>query len=244
MCICTSPTPCASPCWKWCSRLTDRADSERRSSQQKQELLIAELNHRVRNILSLVKGLLAQTSPTGSVQEYAEVVSGRIQALARAHDQITSDDWQPASLKGLIRAEGEAYLTGKADRIKITGEDVLVAPQAFSTVALVVHEMMTNSAKYGALCDRAGWVGIKWQRDEQNRFVMEWTEQGGPPVRPPTRRGFGSTIIERSIPFDLKGEALIDYALEGVRARFVLPGNLVLAGKVVEPGRAAGSRGG
>jgi light-regulated signal transduction histidine kinase (bacteriophytochrome)/CheY-like chemotaxis protein len=209
-------------------RLTDQADLERRTSQQKQELLIAELNHRVRNILSLVKGLLAQTSASGgSVQDFVTVVGGRIQALARAHDQITTDDWQPASLKKLIYAEGEAYLAGKLDRIRIQGQDVLIAPQAFTTMALVIHEMMTNSAKYGALCDRSGWVTISWSRDQVGRLIIDWRDQGGPPVQPPSRRGFGSTIIERSIPFDLQGEASVDYKLEGVHARFVLPAHLV-----------------
>ena len=213
-------------------RLTEKVDTTQRASQQKQELLIAELNHRVRNILSLVKGLLAQTSPTGSIEDYVNVVGGRIQALARAHDQITSDDWQPASLRGLIHAESEAYLSGKMDRIRIEGDEVVIAPQAFSTLALVMHEMMTNSAKYGAMCDRSGWVTIKWHKDGLGHFIIDWKERGGPAVRPPSRRGFGSTIIERSIPFDLKGEASIDYELDGVHARFVIPDRLVSPGEI------------
>ncbi len=218
-------------------RMSSEAENERKTSNERQELLIAELNHRVRNILGLVKGLLAQTSTTGSVEEFAQIVAGRVQALARAHDQITTDDWQPAPLKALIRAEGEAYLVGKGDRIRIDGEDVLIAPQAFSTMALVIHELMTNSAKYGALCDRSGWVTIKWRRDNAGNLVLDWREQGGPPVRPPTRRGFGSTIIERSIPFDLKGEAQVEYALEGLKARFTLPSHLIMLGKATTPER-------
>ncbi len=86
-----------------------------------------------------------------------------------------------------------------------------------------MHEMMTNSAKYGALCDSTGAVDISWRLDEGDRLVIEWRELGGPPVTPPSRRGFGTTIIERSIPFDLNGEAEITYDLMGVRARFVIP---------------------
>ncbi len=208
-------------------RLTHEAESDRRISHERQELLIAELNHRVRNILGLVKGLLAQTSTTVSTEDFANIVSGRVEALARAHEQITTDDWKAAPLKALIRAEAEAYVMGKNDRVRITGDEVLVAPQAFSTLALVIHELMTNSAKYGALNDSNGWIDIKWQQDTDERLIMLWQEHGGPPVRPPTRRGFGSTIIERSIPFDLKGEAHVEYALTGVKARFVIPGHFV-----------------
>ena len=208
-------------------RLTDMAERQRKDSHERHELLIAELNHRVRNILGLVKGLIAQTSSSGSVEDFAEVIGGRIQALARAHDQITTQDWQPASLMAMIRAEGEAYLAGKSDRVRIGGDDVLILPQAFSSVALVIHELVTNSAKYGALCDRSGWVEINLGRDAVNRLTIDWREYGGPPVQPPTRRGFGTTIIERTIPFDLRGEARIEYARDGLHAWFAIPEHLV-----------------
>ena len=115
----------------------------------------------------------------------------------------------------------------------------MLDPKAFATLALVVHEMMTNSAKYGALCDRSGWVTIKWRDDGVGHFIIDWQERGGPPVRPPTRRGFGSTIIERSIPFDLNGEASIDYDLDGVHACFTIPAKLVSPGDAVEIVEAA-----
>ena len=211
-------------------RLAYEAESDRKVSHQRQELLIAELNHRVRNILGLVKGLLAQTSTTGSAKDFADIVAGRVESLARAHEQITADDWRPASLKALINAEAEPYIVGRSDRLRLQGEEILIAPQAFTTMALVIHELMTNSAKYGALCDRSGWVTITWYHDSDKRLILEWIEEGGPPVRPPSRRGFGSTIIERSIPFDLKGEAKIDYELSGVKARFVIPAQFIEIG--------------
>lgn len=205
-------------------RLTDLASKERKAAQQRQELLIAELNHRVRNILALIRGLIMQSKERAmSIEDFASVVGGRVQALARAHDQITVDNWGPAPLRALFAAEASAYLSQKADRIVMTGPEILLEPQAFSTLALVAHELLTNSAKYGALCDSGGKVRVTWDLDASGKLVIDWSEEGGPPVRVPSRRGFGSTIIERSIPFDLKGEADIDYQFDGLKARFSIP---------------------
>ncbi len=142
-------------------QLADLAAQERQSAQERQELMIAELNHRVRNILSLVRGLVAQSKDsTASAEEFASVLGGRIQALARAHDQITNLNWAPAALKSLVESEAGAYLGSRAGRIRLVGPDVALDPKAFATIALVVHEMMTNSAKYGALADSTGQVEV------------------------------------------------------------------------------------
>jgi light-regulated signal transduction histidine kinase (bacteriophytochrome)/CheY-like chemotaxis protein len=209
-------------------QLSDLADRERRGAQERQELMIAELNHRVRNILSLVRALVAQSKDTAvSVEEFANVLGGRIQALARAHDQITNLNWAPVALRTLVESEAGAYLGARAGRIKLGGPDVALDPKAFATLALVVHEMMTNSAKYGALADSTGSVEVVWRLDPSSSLVIEWKESGGPPVQPPSRRGFGTTIIERSVPFDLKGDAEIRFDLLGVQAKFVIPANFV-----------------
>ena len=209
-------------------RLTDLADEERQRANQRQELLIAELNHRVRNILGLIRGLISQSrSGVSSVEEFAEVVGGRVQALARAHDQITRHQWGPGALSDLITAEAEAYLSNKAERVKLNGAPTALAPDAFSILSLVIHELMTNSAKYGALCDQRGQVTIDWTRDAKGDLIIDWREKDGPLVIPPTRRGFGSTIIEHSIPHDLNGEVDLDYRPEGFQARIRIPGRYV-----------------
>src|SRR5579872_2779125 len=209
-------------------QLADLAARERRAAQERQELMIAELNHRVRNILSLVRGLVTQSKNSAtSLEDFASVLGGRIQALARAHDQITSLSWAPVALRSLMESEAGAYLGSRAGRVHMGGPDVALDPKAFATLALVVHEMMTNSAKYGALADSAGQVEVAWRLDQGGRLIIEWTESGGPPVKPPSRRGFGTTLIERSIPFDLNGDAELRFDLLGVRARFVVPANYV-----------------
>ncbi len=209
-------------------QLSDLAARERRGAQERQELMIAELNHRVRNILSLVRGLVAQSKDNAtSVEEFASILGGRVQALARAHDQITNLNWAPVALRALVESEAGAYLGARASRIKMQGPEVALDPKAFATLALVVHEMMTNSAKYGALANSTGQVEVVWKLDQGSTLTIDWKESGGPPVQPPSRRGFGTTIIERSVPFDLKGDAEIRFDLLGVQARFVIPANYV-----------------
>ncbi len=209
-------------------RLTDAAERERKAAQDRQELLIAELNHRVRNILTLIRGLVGHSKAgAGSLDEFAKVLNDRIHALSRAHDQITRGNWGAAPLADLFKTEVAAYLGTRANRIEMEGPDVQVAPHAFATLALVAHELVTNSAKYGALKDSHGKVRLKWEIDQSGRLVINWIERGGPAVQAPTRRGFGSTVIERSIPYDLQGEAEIQYNVAGVEARFVIPAAFV-----------------
>lgn len=205
-------------------RFNEESERQQSLATQRQELLIAELNHRVRNILSLMRALVSQSKPGAeTVDDFAKIIGGRIQALARAHDQITSDHFSTTSLADIIRTEVSAYIGAKASRVHLTGPGIHVEAAAFSTLALVFHEMVTNSAKYGALSDSAGSVAIDWRIDAHERCRIAWRESGGPPVAAPRRRGFGSTIIERSIPHDLRGEAELRYRPGGLEADFVLP---------------------
>ncbi len=220
-------------------RLSDAALHEQKKSQERQELLIAELNHRVRNILNLIRGLVSQSaSDAKSVSEFTQVVGGRVHALARAHDQITQENWNPASFYDLIRTETDAYLGAKADRVRIDGPDALLKPAAYTTVALVVHEMITNAAKYGALIDSKGSIEISMRQLPDGALEVLWREQGGPPIKnPPSRRGFGTTIIERSIPFELKGKSDVRFEAFGLRARFEIPGVFISEIKNAGPDR-------
>jgi light-regulated signal transduction histidine kinase (bacteriophytochrome) len=204
-------------------RLADDATTERQAAGARQELLIAELNHRVRNILGVIRGLIRQSvSDDDQVQDFVKLVDGRIHALARAHNQITQDHWGPADFQALIDAETSAFLVDE-ERVISSGTPVLLNPQAFSTMALVLHELVTNSTKYGSLSQPGGIARIEWERKPGGELEIHWRESGGPPVRKPQRQGFGTTIIERSVPYDLGGAAKIAYLETGVEAYFCIP---------------------
>lgn len=208
-------------------RLSENVNEERRRASERQELLIAELNHRVRNILSLIRGLISQTrDSTHTVEGFIGNLDGRIQSLARAHDQITRDRWGPARLTDLLETEARAYLGNNQARVTLSGPDVLLEPAAFTTLALVFHELLTNTVKYGALSD-SGDVLIEWELSDEGSLVIKWAERGGPAVAAPARRGFGSTIIERAIPHDLGGEAELQFRLTGLHGRFCVPSRYV-----------------
>ena len=210
-------------------KLTDEALTARSKANDRQELLIAELNHRVRNILNLVRGLISQSEGEArSAQELTEVISGRIHSLARAHDQITQGGAFSQSFHELLEVEGEAYLGDGGQNIDLKGPNAALDSHAFSTLALVMHELMTNAVKYGALSGEAGRVTITTARTADGSYEINWSEEGGPSIQPgETKRGFGSTLIERSIPHDLDGEADLRLETSGLEARFVIPASFV-----------------
>ncbi|MCZ8370865.1 MAG: GAF domain-containing protein [Porphyrobacter sp.] len=230
-------------------RMSEDLTRERARAADQQDLLIAELNHRVRNILGLIRALVSQSQAEAlSVPGFAAIIGGRIAALAAAHDNITERNWGPASLARLIEGELAPYDGADRARFRFSGEDVLVTPEAYTILALVVHELATNSAKYGSLSARAGTVEVTLTRTAFGDLSLRWREIGGPPVTAPTRNGFGSTIITRSIPHDLQGEADVRYKLAGVEADFLVPGRYLatpeagarrIAPPVPDPLRAA-----
>lgn len=132
----------------------------------------------------------------------------------------------------MIAREAESYLDEHGDRLEVRGDDVLLVSSAFSNVALVIHELVTNSAKYGAFSSRRGKVSVDIARSPDGTLEIGWIESGGPAVSPPSRRGFGSSIIERAIPHELGGEAQVSYLAAGLEARFLIPARHVRTGTV------------
>ena len=211
-------------------KLSDDRDEARRQNEERQTLLIAELNHRVRNILALIRALMNQTKATSDAPEVMfQSLDERIQALARAHNQITADHWGPAPLRRLLQVELDAFLGEKRSRVRLSGPDVKLTPEAFTVLALVTHEMTTNAAKYGALSDN-GSVDINWRVEPDMGLVIDWTESGGPTVSPPTRRGVGSNVIERSVEHDLQGKAETRFDPAGFSATLTVPLRFVVIG--------------
>lgn len=210
-------------------RYSEAAADERRRTGERSELLVAELNHRVRNILTLIRGLISRTSrDSGGVSQYVTSLSGRIHALARAHDYVTRHSWGPASLTALIEDEVNSFRRDGQEVLTLEGGKALLEPVAISTMALVIHELATNSAKYGALSTASGTIQVRLVAQEDRSLTIEWRERGGPAVRPPARRGFGSAIVERTVPFDLQGTAEVRYAADGLEADFSIPARHVI----------------
>lgn len=205
-------------------KLTDESARLNKRAQERQELLIAELNHRVRNILNLIRGLMSQAEKQGvTLDDYSAQLDSRIQAIAIAHDQLTEKNWDWVSLTTLVQNETTAFARGQSSRIVINGPDIDLSPAAATTLVLVVHELVTNSVKYGALSDQRGQVHLDLDVKDNEGCYLRWSERNGPPVRAPERKGFGTAIVQNSIPFELKGEAEAQFLLTGLVASFRIP---------------------
>lgn len=196
----------------------------RERAQERKDLLIAELSHRVKNMLALVRSLVRNGSETtDSVESFVNSLMGRIEAVAVAHDQATGQPSARVALRGLAQRELAPYDREGEPAAAIRGPEVRLAPEAAPVLSLVLHELATNAAKYGALSRQGGRVELEWSRAESGDLTLNWREQGGPPVASPTSRGFGSALIQRSIPYELSGEAEIRFEPTGLVARFLVP---------------------
>jgi PAS domain S-box-containing protein len=194
---------------------------ERRRRQDREALLVDELNHRVKNLLMVVQSLARQTFRMSASPEAAlEAFLGRLAALAKAHDLLLASDLREVGLRDVV--EGAIEGSGSAlDRFSISGKNSPVPGSYASPIVLAVHELCTNSVKYGSLSTPDGVVELTWGRTEQrDQFAFEWHERGGPAVSPPSRTGFGSVLLGRMLEAELGGKAEIDYAAEGLRCRF------------------------
>lgn len=204
-------------------RFKEATVEERARADRHRRLLNDELNHRVKNIIALVKSLALQSGTSAeTVTEYTAALEGRLAALAFAHDQ--SQGGSGGRLETLVDAEASLHRFGAThERVVTSGPPVGLDDRTFGVLALMLHEMMTNAAKYGALSNPEGRVEISWSMDDQGRCVIEWREHGGPAVTPPDRTGFGSTLIQNTITYDLGGQVHLDYHRDGLRAQFVVP---------------------
>jgi two-component sensor histidine kinase len=182
------------------------------------DLLIEELNHRVKNTLAILQAIAVQTFRSATRAE-REKFEGRLGALAEAHNLLSKVKWQGSELRDVIDRVLQPYLLNNPERIRIFGPKVPLSPRLAVVLSMIVHEIATNAAKYGALSNDNGTVALDWEVMEDNakrRLRMIWTEAGGPPVTAPVQRGFGSRLIERSARDQLGGEATVDFLPRGV----------------------------
>lgn len=197
---------------------------ERARNEQRRRILNEEMNHRVKNIISLVKSIALQTgAAAASVSDYTASLEGRLLALANAHDQSLGGGGG-GNIVTLMEAEANFHRhEGSPQRITITGPGLLLDDRAFGVLSLVIHEMVTNAAKYGALSTPEGRLEIGWRTRDDGDLELNWTERAGPPVTAPTRVGFGTRLIRSSIEYDLRGTVDLSFPASGLVARFVIP---------------------
>jgi two-component sensor histidine kinase len=181
-------------------------------------LLIEELNHRVKNTLAILQSIATQTFRSASRAE-REKFEGRLGALAEAHNLLSKEKWEGSDLKDVVSRVLQPYLLNAPERLQISGPAVPISPRLAVVLAMMLHEIATNAAKYGALSNDTGKVALDWQvvkEAAKPQLKFTWTETGGPLVTAPVQRGFGSRLIERSARDQLGGEATVDFLPRGV----------------------------
>jgi PAS domain S-box-containing protein len=193
------------------------------------EMLIAELNHRVKNTLSTVQSIAKRALRTASAPEVIrESIESRLLALSRSHDLLTRESWHSVGLLDLIKEATEPFgvADGLAARFVITGENIRLPPKSALALGIAIHELATNAVKHGALCNEAGSVLIAWTVEPSpggDRLHVRWQEQDGPCVTPPSRKGFGSRVIERGLAHELEGTVHVDYPASGIVCTIDVP---------------------
>jgi PAS domain S-box-containing protein len=195
--------------------------TDRKEAEERQVLLAREVDHRARNALALVQSIVRLTR-SDNIKSYITAVDGRIGALARAHTLLAQSRWQGADLARLVNEELAPFRTDGPERATIAGPDVSLEPRTAQTLALALHELATNAAKYGALSVRAGRVAVDWDL-QPHGLLLRWTESGGPQPQPPVAPGFGIRLISASIERQLAGEAGFDWRPEGLNCTLRVP---------------------
>jgi two-component sensor histidine kinase len=202
--------------------------TDRKAAEQRQRLLIDELNHRVRNTLATVQSLIAQSARgSETVADFRQRLEARLMALSRAHDELSRRNWADVDLHEVVEA-GLGLNRGRSN-VTVEGAAVAIGPRAGLMLTMVVHELAANAARYGALSgapDAQGAVELTWKVEMNGVGAvlrLRWQERGGPPVRPPERRGFGTLLVERGIAAELHGKTTISYTPAGVQCDLEMP---------------------
>jgi PAS domain S-box-containing protein len=201
--------------------------TERRKTEEYKSLLIAELDHRVKNVLACVAAIAQRSRECSrSAEEFLEVLNGRINSLANTHALLSRSSWEGVGIGELVRSELAPCASNGSSLIE--GPDIVVAAEATQPLAIVLHELTTNATKYGALSSHRGRVSVCWQRrssrGSRDHLALEWRETGGPPIAVPGPPGYGSSVIRELIPYELGGSVQYVFAPEGVRCRLEIPG--------------------
>ena len=196
--------------------------TERKRNDQQISLLAHEAEHRARNVLATVQATVHLTQ-SDTPEGLKQAIEGRIRALANVHKLFVESRWAGAELRSLVEEELAAYCQDRDGRTRIEGPDLLLRPDMAQAIAVTLHELATNAAKYGALSAGDGHVQVEWSLGPDGRLVLRWTEARGPPVKRPMRQGFGTRVMESMIRGQLQGEMRFDWRAEGLACEITLP---------------------
>lgn len=201
--------------------------TDRKRAENQQALMIRELHHRVRNTLATVQAVMRTTArASATIEEFEEAFVGRIDSLSKTHELLTENFDQAVALATLLSNELDAYDDGACQRVRLKGPPVELPSVLAVPIGMALHELTTNAAKYGSLSMIGGVVEVTWSvRIESNarRLHVEWIEQDGPAVKPPTRKGFGSRLLEHVLARQIGADVTVDYDPDGLRARIIVP---------------------
>jgi PAS domain S-box-containing protein len=196
--------------------------SERKQAQAHIAVLAREAEHRAKNVLATVQAVV-QLTKSDTVEGFKQAVSGRIRALANVHRLFVETRWEGADVRSIVTEELSAYSQGREPGIRISGPTILLEPGAAQAIAVVLHELTTNAAKYGAFSVPNGQVQVEWSREVDSSIVLRWTETSGPLVEPAKKQGFGMRVMENMIRTQLKGDLRFDWRAEGLSCKLALP---------------------
>lgn len=211
--------------------------SLRKAAEDQRATLMAELDHRVKNVLSAVQVLAQQTAKrTPNIESFLAHFSGRLKAMASANELLTAARWRGAAISQLAEAELGGIAPGQAHW---TGPDLFLTPRAANAIALALHELAINALKFGALSTDVGQVHLAWSEDADGGFSMTWIESGGPPVSPDPRLGFGSTLLRQVTGREVNGKVDVAFRAAGVRVRLQASPLAVVERPLPQGGKAA-----
>ncbi|WP_168170359.1 PAS domain-containing protein [Rhodanobacter sp. C03] len=212
-------------------KLIARDVTERVRAARHTEMILGELNHRVKNTLATVQAIAQQTLANAThLPDFAESFLARLLAMSRTHNLLARDTWAGAPLTGIINNELAPYRHDDActndERVRLQGDELILPPKQALALSMALHELVTNAAKYGSLSVPEGRVSVTWTtraQDQRPWLLLQWMETGGPPVVPPTRRGFGTRLINEGVPYELDGEVTLAFPPSGVTCTIDVP---------------------
>jgi two-component sensor histidine kinase/CheY-like chemotaxis protein len=198
--------------------------SERKAAEEREQLLAREVDHRAKNLLTVVQSVVQMTR-ADNAEQFRAGVTGRIQSLARAHGLLASSRWQGVELTQLARDELAPYLTDDGSRVSVEGPPLRLSPAAGQSLAMVLHELATNAAKYGSLSRPEGRLRLSWSQEEDGGQPVRllWCEENGKAAVPPSRSGFGARLIQASVERQLGGELAYHWGEDGLTVQLLLP---------------------